>query len=249
VFMCFFLPVAVLSPNLASCTVTEQRMEIHDLSDKGSPIQISGYMALRYDSGNRFPFSYEQSTSVKNVSSKDILLMIVHLEATSGPGQDETYSQEYFFGDTLGPGQVEVSHDPERRYRTEVNGKPLPYRRDRHPAAQAHTEFVQFSDGSTWGDGDFAKDVFETRRKTLEELDLLEHLYEQAGESAFLDEFARADDSLNVIRQIKDRCTEKTADSKCAYNIVHRTFLTAKEHDAAISPHAAVKQQSRIEAR
>jgi hypothetical protein len=118
VFMCFFLPVAVLSPNLASCTVTEQRMEIHDLSDKGSPIQISGYMALRYDSGNRFPFSYEQSTSVKNVSSKDILLMIVHLEATSGPGQDETYSQEYFFGDTLGPGQVEVNHDPERRFGT-----------------------------------------------------------------------------------------------------------------------------------
>ena len=56
VFMCLFHPVAVLSPNSASCAVSEQRMEIQDLSDKGSPIQISGYMAIRYDSENRFPF-------------------------------------------------------------------------------------------------------------------------------------------------------------------------------------------------
>jgi hypothetical protein len=244
VFMCLFLPVAVLSPNSASCTVSKQRMEIQDLSDKGSPIQISGYMALRYDSENRFPFSYEQSTSIKNVSSKSILLMVVHLSATSGPGQDETYSQEYFFGDTLAPGQVEVSHDPEQRFGASVvNGEPLPYRKDPHPAAQAHAEFVQFSDGSTWGDADSAKDVFETRRKTLEELDLLEHLYEQAGESAFLDELARADDSLNVIRQIKDECSEKTADPKCTHNIVHRTFLTVRKHDAGINPEIAVERQ------
>jgi hypothetical protein len=42
VFMGLFLPVAVLSPNSASCAVSEQRMDIQDLSDKGSPIQISG---------------------------------------------------------------------------------------------------------------------------------------------------------------------------------------------------------------
>ena len=243
-FMYLFLSVALLSPNSASCTVSEQRMEVHDLSDKGSPIQISGYMALRYDSENRFPYSYEQSTSVKNVSSKPILLMIVHLEATSGPGEDEAYSQEYFFGDALAPGQVEVNHDPEWRFGTSVtNGEPLPYRKDPHPAAQAHAEFVQFSDGSTWGDADSAKNVLQTRRETLEELDLLEHLYEQAGESAFLDEFARADDSLNVIRQIKDGCSEKPVDPKCAHDIVHRTFLTAKKHDAAINPELAVEGQ------
>lgn len=108
---------------------------------------------------------------------KSILLMIVHLEATSGPGQDEKDSQEYFFGDALAPRQAEISHDPEQRFGTSVvNGEPLPYKKDPHPAGQAHAEFVQFSDGSTWGDADSATDVFETRRKTLEELDLLEHL-------------------------------------------------------------------------
>jgi hypothetical protein len=244
VFSCFFVPVAVLSPSPASCTVTEQRIEIQDQSDKGSPIQISGYMILGYDRTNRFPFSYEQSTSVKNVSTKSILLMIVHLEASSGPGHDEKYSQEYFFGDALAPGQVEANHDPKQRFGAAVvNGEPLPYKRDPHPIAQARAEFVQFSDGSTWGDADSAEGVFETRRKTLEELDLLEHLYEQAGESAFLEEFAQADDFLDVLRQMKYRCSEKTADSKCAHNIVHRTFLTAKEHEVAISPHVPVEQQ------
>jgi hypothetical protein len=243
VFTGFFLLVAVLGPSSASCSVAEQRMDIRDRSDKGSPIQISGYMILGYDGANRFPFSYEESTSVKNVSTKSILLMIVHLEASSGPGHDETYSQDYFFGDALAPGQVEVNHNPEQRFgATLVNGEPLPFEKDPHPAAQAHAEFVQFSDGSTWGDADSATNVLEDRRKTVEELDLLEHLYEQAGESAFLDEFARADDFLdNVMRQIKDRCGEKTADSKCAHNTVHRTFLVAKEHTAAMSPDVAIE--------
>ena len=240
----FSLLVALFGPSPASCTVAEQRMEIQDTSDKGSPIQISGYMTLRYDSENRFPFSYEESTSVKNVSSKGILLMIVRLEATSGPGSDEKYSQEYFFGDALAPGQVELNHNLEQRFGASVvNGEPLPYEKDPHPAAQAHAEFVQFSDGSTWGDVESATGVLALRRKALEELDLLEHLYEQAGESAFLEEFAQADDFLGIIRQMKDRCGEKTADSKCAHSIVHRTFLTAKEHKVAISLHAPVEQQ------
>lgn len=49
---------------------------------------------------------------------------------------------------------------------------------------------MQFSDGSTWGDADSAQFVLDRREKTLAELDLLEHIYEQRGESAFLDEFA-----------------------------------------------------------
>jgi hypothetical protein len=69
---CFLVPVVVLSLSSASAAITQQRMEIQDLSDKGSPIQISGYMILGYDRTNQFPFSYEQSTSVKNVSRKSI---------------------------------------------------------------------------------------------------------------------------------------------------------------------------------
>jgi len=241
-FSCFLVAVVVLSLSSASAGVTEQRMEIQDLSDKGSPIQISGYMILGYDRANRFPFSYEESTSVKNVSTKSILLMIVHVEASRRPGHDETYSQDYFFGDALAPGQVEVNHNPEQRFgATLVNGEPLPYKKDPHPAAQAHAEFVQFGDGSTWGDADPATDLLDERRKIVEELDLLEHLYEQAGESAFLGEFERAGESFdNVILQIKDRCG---ADSKYAHNTVHRTFLIANEHTAAMSPDAAVERR------
>jgi hypothetical protein len=242
-YSCLFVPVLVLCLGSASAGVTELRMEIQDLSNKGSPIQISGYMILRYDRANQFPFSYEQSTSVKNVSTKSILLMIVRLEASSGPGRDEKYSQEYFFADPLGTGQVEISHGPEQRFGTSlINGEPLPYKKDPHPAAQAHAEFVQFSDGSTWGDADSAADALDARRKIVEELDLLEHLYEQAGEAAFLDQFARADVVPDVIRQMRDRCGEKTADSKCPYSVVHRTFLIAKEHQAAINPDVALEK-------
>jgi hypothetical protein len=239
---CCFLLVSMLSPSSALCAVAEQRMEIQDMSDKGSPIQVSGYMMLRHDSSNPFPFSYEESTSVKNVSAKSILLMVVHLEATSGPGSDERYSQEYFFADALAPGQVEVNHEPERKFGVAVvNGEPLSYKRDPHPAAQAHAEFVQFSDGSTWGDADSAEHLLEARRQTLAELNRLEHLYEQAGESAFLDEFARADDFDNIFRQLKSGCSDKAAKPNCAYNSVHRTFVIAKQHEAEINSSAGVE--------
>jgi mannitol/fructose-specific phosphotransferase system IIA component len=225
-----------LGSEYAWCAAVEQRMEIRDLSDKGSPIQISGHMTLGYDSANQFPFSYQESLSIKNVSAKSILLMVVHLEATSGPGSDETFSQEYFFGDPLAPEQVEAHDFPEQRFGTTlVNGEPMPYKPDPRPAAQAHAEFVQFSDGSTWGDEDSAQNALGIRRQTMGELDLLEHVYEQAGESAFLDELAKADEFLNVISQLKSRCSDKAMYTSCTHKGVHQTFVTAKEHEAALN--------------
>jgi len=235
-FAGFFLLVSALAPRLAMCEVVEQFMEIQDRSDKGSPIQIAGHMTLGYDKTNQFPFSYQESLSIKNVSTKAILLMVVQFDATSGPARDEKFSQEYFFGDALGPGQVEAHDFPAQRYGTPlVNGEPVPYQPDLHPTAEAHAEFVQFGDGSTWGDADAATNVLGLRQKTLAELDLLEHLYEQRGESAFLEELAKADGLLSVIYQLKRRCENKPAYVNCTYESVHQTLATAREHEAALN--------------
>jgi len=229
----FLSIILLLSTNSVLCSAVEQRMEIRDLSDRGSPIQISGRMMIGYDSANQFPFSCQKSLSIKNISTRSILLMVVHVEATSGPDRDEHFSEEYFFGNALAPGELDVRDFPEQRFGTTVvNGEPIPYTKDPHPAAQAQAEFVQFSDGSTWGDADAARNVFEIRRRTLAELDRLEHIYEQAGESAFLDKFVRSDDFLNVIRQLQEGCGEQTA-ANCAHNAVHRTFVVAKKHEEA----------------
>jgi hypothetical protein len=225
----YFPLMAVLTLCPALCAQVGQSMEIQDLSGKGSPIRISGRMRVGHDSANQLPFSFQASFSIKNASPKGILLMVVNLQASNAAGLQ--FAQEYFFGDAFAPGQVE-SHDvPEIRL---GRGK-----LDPHAAAQAHAEFVQFADGSTWGDVHSAQSVLSDRGKTLAELDLLEHLYEQKGESAFLDEFARADDTLNVIRTLKTRCRDNPPESNCAHKAVHRTFVTATEHAAGLGSGAA----------
>lgn len=231
-----FLLFVALVPHSALCAVVEQHMEIKDRSGKRSPIQISGHMTIAYDSANRFPFSYQKSISIKNISAKSILLMVVHFGATSGPLRDERFSQEYFFGESLAAGDAEAHDFPEQRFgATIVNGQSVPYKKDPHPAAQARAEFVQFTDGTTWGNPESAEDVLSLRQKTLAELDLLQHLYEQKGESAFLDELSQADDFSNVFGQLKGMCNDKSAKANCLYSAVLRTLTATRTHEATIN--------------
>lgn len=158
-----FLMIAFFSPESASCSPLERRMKLHDVS-KGSPISVLGYVTYRYDESNKFPFSYQENIAARNVSNKSVLLMVIHLEAAGTPGQDETYSQEYFFGGALKPGAIEVRDEPGASFGRAVNGIPLiDSGHDPHAIAKVRVEFVQFSGGSTWGDADSAKNVLDIR--------------------------------------------------------------------------------------
>ena len=107
---------------------------------------------------------------------------------------------------------------------------------DEHPIAKVRVEFVQFSDGSGWGDANSnsAKLVLEVRNETLAELNTLEHIYEQAGADAFLEEFAQSHDYLPTISLLKHTCQDKAKNSTCAYDAVQRAIDAAKEHQTEI---------------
>jgi len=226
-----FLLTALVGPERASCAAVERRMKLQDVSAKESPISVSGYVTYRYDDSKALPFSYQENISARNVSPKSVLLMVMHLEAEGTPGRDETYSREYFFGDSLKPGAVEVHDGLGTSFGQAVNGVPLAVsEHDPHAAAKVRVEFVQFSDGSTWGDAGSAENVLKMRSETLAELDKLEHIYEQAGEEAFLEEFERADDYLPTISMLKHACKDKATTSNCAHGAVQRTIDAAKDH-------------------
>ena len=226
-----FLTIALTVPNGASCSTAERRMQLFNVSPEGSPIGVSGYVTYRYDDSKAFPFSYQENISAKNISHKNVLLMVMHLGANGTPGRDETFSQEYFFGDALEPGAVEVYDEPATSFGQAVNGVPLiDDGHDQHAVARVRVEFVQFSDGSAWGDAGSAENVLKMRSETLAELDMLEHIYEQAGEEAFLEEFAGADDYLPTISQLKHSCKDKAKTSNCAHDAVQRTIDAAKNH-------------------
>ena len=95
-------------------------------------------------------------------------------------------------------------------------------------------EFVQFSDGSTWGDTDSAKNVLDMRAETLTELDKLEHIYDRLERMHLKNNLAPADDHLSVIGQLKGACRDKAKTSNCGHNAVQRTIDVAKEHQTEI---------------
>jgi hypothetical protein len=204
---------------------------------EGSPISVSGYVTYGYDESK---VSYRGNISAKNVSDKSVLLMVMHLEAGGAPRLDETFSQEYFFGDALEPGASEVQDGLGASLARAVNGVPqIGGEHAPEAVAKVRVEFVQFGDGSSWGDADSAKTVLGMRRETLGELDKLEHIYEQAGEDAFLEELARADDPLPVISQLKGGCRDRPRSPNCAHDAVRRTIEVAKEHQAGMDSGAA----------
>jgi hypothetical protein len=124
--------------------------------------------------------------------------MAIHVEAsgTGGPPHDENYTEDYLFSELLQPGSVEARNFPAQSFGTSVNGSVETCRRpDPKLTATATIEFVQFSDGLTWGDEDIAQFALDARSKAVAELDWLEHIYEQRGNDSFLEELSRADGS------------------------------------------------------
>jgi hypothetical protein len=231
-----FLLIALLGPDAASCAAVERRMRLQDVSVKGSPVTASGYVTYRYDDSKKLPFSYQENILAKNVSTKGVLLMVMHVEVNGTPGRDETFSQEYFFGDALEPGAIEVRDEPGASFGQAVNGVPLTDSgHDPHAVAKVRVEFVQFLDGSTWGDAGRAKTVLDMRSETLAELDRLEHIYEQAGEDAFLEDLARGDDYLPTISQLKSTCKNNAKRSNCVHDAVQRTIDAAKDRQAEMN--------------
>jgi hypothetical protein len=98
--------------------------------------------------------------------------------------------------------------------------------------ASAEIEFVQFQDGSTWGDADVETKAFEKRSATLHKLESLQRVYADQGEKAFLDALAEPT-MLGCLERINTDCKTNSDGSSCARGAIegmldsaaHRGFL------------------------
>jgi hypothetical protein len=234
------LLLALLGSTYVSGAVVEKRMKLRDVSDSGSPIHVSGQLTFRDNGSKVTPFCYQITATAKNVSSKSMLLVVIHFQANGlgGPGHDEQYSQEYFFTEPLEPDAAEKYESEHSLGPREALVSPDVNRQPERPTATASVEFVQFSDGSTWGDSDAAADAFEIRRNTVRELEALEHIYEESGERAFRDELSR-ETYLPSIDALKKICGGQEDYSSCARDAVRRAIETSDANEAAANASTA----------
>jgi hypothetical protein len=214
----------------------QQRYELVDASGHRSPVHIAGYVTFSDDSSKVTRYSYQVDASAANVSNKSVLLLRLRFQTSGGsaPGLDDVYENDYFFGEgTLAPGALESVHLAPYGFSAPiVNGIPLVETADPstpRPTATAQVEFVQFTDGSTWGDRDAAAEVFRLRRATVRQLTALEQTYVQSGEQAFRGELSR-ETLLPCINSLQAACKNNLDYSRCALDGVEGMLEATRNH-------------------
>jgi hypothetical protein len=210
----------------------QTRYELRNVSGSRSPIQIVGYLIFRDDPATNVRV-YCVYASARNVSTKKISYWSVGFETTggSGPGLNLIQSNDYFFtGDVFAPGQTaKVPSSPiSLVIRTGNNDSPAETGAPDAATASARIKFVQFIDGSTWGEREYAVHVHQLRRATLDKFESLQHLYSEGGEKAFVDALEEPT-GLPFFEQIKSDCQSQNADSVCARQAIQRMLTIAAQ--------------------
>ena len=200
---------------------------LRDTSEHDSPLRVVGKVLFR---ANPAVLTYEVEAAVKNVSKKDVMSWSM-LVRTSDGVLHFTSSHDYFFtGDVIAAGvSASVTSGPISLV-THPQGD-IPTSEERHSpdsavTASAEIEFVQFQDGSTWGDSDIGTEVFQARSATLQKLQSLQRAYAELGENAFLDALA-VPTMLACVEHMKTDCKSNNGDSSCARDEIARMLDVA----------------------
>jgi len=217
------------------------KLVLHEVRKHRTPVRVSGTFSFQDDPSQAIRYTYRIEGFLSNVSKRGVLLTVVHF-GTSGvnaPGLDFTYIMDRFFGPAvLQAGGLEKIEDvPIPFGETTVNGKPVPEEvgPDAHTTAKAQVTFVQFMDGSTWGDVDAGCEFILRRRSTLVELKRLEQVLNAQGTDEFARELSNSAASFQfpAIEALISECKSKAG--PCLIHGLHSMLQAATEHQAEMT--------------
>lgn len=157
-------------------------------SDAVAPIVLSGTVSVGDTVLARMQYSYEARLSARNASNKSILLYIMQLDVTmEGTGDRKlTRTEDYFFRpDLFQPDTIQTWID---RLPPFPDAPTAAVADHPTPIAKATLMFVQFADGSTWGNARTAENSFEQRHSAMQRLSFLAETYRERGEEQFIKE-------------------------------------------------------------
>lgn len=250
---CFFLTSAFLCPSSAGQDTTDKLIEvpITDVTAGGSPLEVHG-KALIHEviTGPKLEWSWGQKVVVKNISDKAITLVFATLTELgrhpesghpAGLGNGPTYIivEDRFFAETeIRPSDSVVLRDAKPGTLGEgccVNS----IDKIRLPEADFKVLFVQYADGSIFGNPAAADDVFTYRKRTLGALRQLTQTQANGGEENFAAEFNRQCPLLgNQICPQISVAFERSGDQGAAA-AARRLLGIAEKHAQLLTPYSA----------
>jgi hypothetical protein len=214
----FFVLFCCLSLSPASFAQQEPiDVPFDDAALTASPITVTGKLSVQETvAANEVKSSWEENVNATNRFTKPILLLIGDLDAIGPHSNGGTLlTMEYFFGDAISPGETfSLVKGTFGRGFCCIN----PLREAHEPKASFRLTFVQFWDGSTFGDAAKAEDALANRDRTLKALRTLAQVatkHKQRFQSQ-LEQQLRLDDTLGVFASIRETQEQKGTDAAIA---------------------------------
>jgi hypothetical protein len=216
-----------------------------DETDTGSPIAVIGQISLRETiAANQVASSWGERVVAKNISTKPILLFVASLAelgrhgrgAFRGPGDGPTYilNDDRFFTKTvIQPGESLVLRDttPDT---AQVECCVNPLTRGSDPKAAFRVCFVQFADGSSFGDPAEGKDALEIRRVILNGLRKLVQSYSDHGQAGLLTEMDQRSPWSATLPFAEIRASYEQNGAAAAIARAQQILAIAENHEASI---------------
>jgi hypothetical protein len=199
-----------------------------DKSDPGSPLAISGTASFtELISANSVASSGNFRIEARNVSGKSIILLLAYFDEAGphGWGTHHVIQIDHFFWGEITPGEsLVLARGPSRRQTSVLHRDSLEPAAE--PKADVSVQYVQFADGSAFGDETAAKDILRLRPVILDALQRLDRTDSTEEFRALLAERLQpgnADRFLETFRH-----TQKIHGTKAARAQVHVGLVVAK---------------------
>jgi hypothetical protein len=224
------------------------KMALHEVRKHRTPVRVSGTISFQDDPSRPVRYTFRTDGFLSNVSKSGVVLTVVHFEASgvNAPGLDENWILDRFFGPAVlkAGGSEKIEKPPVLFGGDTINGQPWPQQvgHEGRPRATARVTFVQFVDGSTWGDAEGGREFIFRRGSTLNELKWLEQVFNGQGQDVFARDFSKSAASLNfpAISALDNECKSKAG--SCLIDGLHSMLQAAAEHQAEMTnpQHSAV---------
>jgi hypothetical protein len=187
-FVVGFLAVLFFCPTRSAWSQLTYTVPVVDKSEPGSPLKISGTASFtELIVANSVKSSSSFKVNARNVCDKAIILVLAHFDETGphGVGTHHVIQRDHFFRGNIAPGKSLVLARGRPGRRTSACCV-SPLGPANEPKTEIRVQYVQFIDGSTFGDETTAKDILRTRSAILDALRRLDNASNSANFLALL---------------------------------------------------------------
>ncbi len=200
---------------------------ITDKTGVASPLDFSGSaMLCESEEGTELAYWYSGSFLAHNHTEKGFLaaVLIIDMDFPHREKAENRLQTDNFFGRVL-----KASPWPEPdSFQSTVTKVPLPNVPLAAPAASAKVAFIEFEDGTFFGDPASASDLFDVRGRLLNALRSIDAAYTRGGEKAFVEALQQNTGRVEVENVLAGfRNTQKNSGTVNALKAIRKVLESA----------------------